>query len=228
MLVAPTEPRTIKSLGKSSSVPEKWGADIFFSANGSLVGVQRKEISDLIASVQDGRLAKEMSQMQNLGLAVLVVEGRLKWSSDGVLLGRDYGITWTRTAHRNLLMSVQARGVKVESTDDAADTVCAVLNLQEWARKPSHHGLMRRPGPVSPWGKAQNEDWASHLLQGFEGVGPELAKNILQHFGGRVPLEWRVDEKALRAVKGLGPKRARALIAALEGDQQDPATKDED
>lgn len=215
MLVAPTEPRTIKTLGKSSSLPEKYGADILVPVSGSFLGIQRKEISDLVASVQDGRLSKEISQLQQVGRAVLIVEGRLKWSTEGVLLGRDYGMPWTRTTHRNLLYSVQARGVWVESTDDANDTVACILNLHDYLRKPKHMGLMKRPGPVSPWGKAVNQDWAAHLLQGFEGVGPETAKNIIEHFGGRVPLEWRCDEAALKEVPGIGPKRAKQLMEAL-------------
>lgn len=214
MLVAPSEPRTIKTLGKSSSVPEKWGADILFPAGGGLVGVQRKELSDLIASVQDGRLAKEVGQLQQVGRAVLIVEGRPKWSSDGVLL-RDYGFPWTRQAHRNLMYSVQSHGIWVEQTDDANDTVAAVLNLHEYLRKPKHHGLVRRPGPVSPWGKASNKEWLVHFLQGLEGVGPELAENLVAHFGGRSPIEWRVGEDELKQVKGVGPKRAKSMVEAL-------------
>lgn len=215
MLIAPSEPRSIKVLGKSSSVPEKWGADIFFAAGGGTVGVQRKELTDLIASVQDGRLAKEVGQLQQVGRAVLIVEGRARWSSEGVLLGRDYGMPWTRTAHRNLMYSVQAQGIWVEQTDDANDTVAAVLNLHDYLRKPKHHSLVRRPGPVSPWGKATNQDWLAHFLQGLEGVGPELAKNLIEHFGGRSPIEWRVGERELRDVKGVGPKKAKQMVEAL-------------
>lgn len=214
MLIAPSEPRSIKILGTSSTVPETYGADILFPANGGMVGVQRKELSDLIASVQDGRLTKELAQMQRLGLAVLIVEGRPKWSTDGALL-RDYGMQWTRSTHRNLLYSVQARGVWVEQTDDANDTVGAVLNLHEYLRKPKHHSLIRRPGPKSPWGKAGNRDWLCHFLQGLEGVGPELAERIVDYFGGRSPIAWQCTAEHLKGIEGIGPKRAKALMDAL-------------
>lgn len=213
-MVAPTEPRIIRSLGNVSSVPERHGADILFPANGGLVAVQRKELSDLIASVHDGRLGKELQQMKSgIAVGILVVEGRPRWSSDGVLL-RDYGMPWTRQAHRNLLYSVQANGVWVEATDDANDTVVAVLNLHEYLKKNRHSSLLRRPGPVSPWGKASNQEWAAHLLQGFDGVGPELAARIVEKFG-RPPLAWTCVEDELREIKGLGPKKAAGLLAAL-------------
>jgi ERCC4-type nuclease len=214
VLVSSTEPRIVKTLGKSSQVPERFGADILMAIPGGMAAVQRKEISDLIASVHDGRLAKELAQMRSLQFAVLIVEGRLKWSSEGVLLGRDFGATWTRTAHRNLLMSVQMQGVKVESTDDANDTVAAVLNLHDYLSKPKHNSLLRRPGPTSVWGKVSSAEWQAHLLQGFEGVGCELAERIVKKFG-RVPLSWDVDEETLMSVDGVGPKRAKKLIEAL-------------
>jgi len=215
MFVAPSEPRVIKSLGKVSSIPERYGSDVWFVVSGTTVGVQRKEISDLIASVQDGRLGKECAQLQQVGRAVLIVEGRLRWTSDGLLM-KDYGIPWSRSTHRNLLYSVQSQGIWVESTEDANDTVAAVLNLQAYLRQPKHHGLLRRPGPVSPWGKATNKEWLSHFLQGLEGVGPETAENIINHFGGRCPIEWRVTEDHLRDVKGIGPKRAKQMMEALQ------------
>jgi ERCC4-type nuclease len=212
-LVAPTEPRVIKTLGKVSSIPETKGADILLAVAGGLAAIQRKEISDLIASVHDGRLAKELAQMRSLPFAILIVEGRLKWSSEGVLLGRDFGGPWTRTAHRNLLMSVQMQGVKVESTDDANDTVAAVLNLHDYLSK-KHNSLLRRPGPTSVWGTKSSADWQAHLLQGLDGVGPELADRIVKKFG-RVPLRWDCDEKELMSVDGVGPKRAKKMMEAL-------------
>lgn len=216
MLVAPSEPKTMKVLGRSSSVPETMGADVLIPHAGSMIGVQRKEISDLIASVQDGRLAKELAQLQRCSRAVLIVEGRLKWSTDGVLMDRQYGRDWTRTTHRNLLRSVQSRGVWVESTDDTADTVVCILELAEYLKKPAHNGLLKRSGmPVAPWGKADNRDWSAHLLQSFDGVGPELAGRVVDHFGGRAPLQWTVGEKELQEVAGIGPRKAKQMIGAL-------------
>lgn len=214
MLIAPSEPKSIQILGRRSSLPEKRGADIMFPAHGTLVGVQRKEISDLIASLHDGRLGKEIAQMQSgLGIGALVVEGRLKWTNDGVLI-KDFGAEYTRTAHRNLLRSVQARGVWVESTDDAADTVTCVLELQAYLNKKSHSGLLKRPGPASPWGTVTNQDWCAHFLQGLDGVGPEMAQRILGHFGG-LPLKWTVDVGELQQVAGIGKKTAEKLVNAL-------------
>jgi ERCC4-type nuclease len=53
---------------------------------------------DLIASVQDGRLAEEVQRMAACGkldVQVVLVEGRPNWTVDRVHLGRIYGAQWT-------------------------------------------------------------------------------------------------------------------------------------
>lgn len=214
MLIAPTERPPITSLGATSSLPEKWGADIIFPAHGKFVGIQRKEFSDLIASVRDGRLAKEIAQMQRLGMAVLIVEGRPRWTTDGYLVS-NWGKGWSKKEFRGLLCSVQQAGVWVMVTEDANDTVVACKDLEHWALKDKHQSLMRRPGPVSVWGKASHHDFASHVLQGLPGLGPEMADRIIKHFG-KLPIGWTVEQEEMLQVPGVGKKRVEQWWAALD------------
>jgi ERCC4-type nuclease len=51
-------------------------------------------------------------------------------------------------------------------------------------------------------------------LQGFDGIGPELAERIVDHFG-RVPLSWTVGEGELAKVKGLGKKKVAKMVKVL-------------
>jgi len=217
ILVSPTEPEKIKQLGKVSPVPEQYGADVLFPTHGQLAGVQRKTFDDLLASLFDGRLGKEVTQMKRLGIAVLVIEGRPRWTLDGELM--DDNRRFTRNQLRSLLWSVAiGHGVAVEWTDSLDDTVSAIANLRAWAAKKKHLSVARRPGPSGPWGKATTRDWALHFLQGFNNIGPELAERIIDHFHG-VPLTWTVTEKQLMRVPGIGKKRAKDLyeIFNLEG-----------
>jgi ERCC4-type nuclease len=76
--------------------PERLGADVLWrSPHWGLVGVQRKEAADFVSSVHDGRLAKESQQMSRLGLAVLMLEGRFRWTTDGEL-ATGYGSRWSK------------------------------------------------------------------------------------------------------------------------------------
>lgn len=213
MLIAPTEPPKLKAIGNVSSLPEKFGADILFASHGEWIGIQRKELSDFIASVQDGRMAREVAMLKRCNMAVLVIEGRPQWTMDGVLMGKGYGAQWTLTQHRGYLWSVRARGVWVDFTDDLDGTIAWVEMFQQWCDKPKHTGLDKRPGPMNLWGKPENVDYQCHLLMGIPGVGPELARRIIDAFG--MPFEWRIAIEELVEVEGIGEKKAKQIYAAL-------------
>ena len=61
MYFSPSEPKEIKILGTVSAECEDRGADILFwsPADGGWLGIQRKEMQDLVGSIGDGRLAEQ-------------------------------------------------------------------------------------------------------------------------------------------------------------------------
>lgn len=216
MLISPTEPSILRSLGTISSTPESYGVDFLFPSTVGTVGVQRKEYKDLIASVHDGRLAKELAQMKQLHLSVLLIEGSPKWSSDGVLL--DTRSQWTVAQHYGVQFSVMLSGIWVNTTASLRETLLWLSVFTKWVEKEKHTGIGGRPKPSngSNWGLRGSRDWGVHVLQGFEGVGVELAGRIWDRFG--LPLEWTVTEGELGTVEGIGKGRARQIIKALEGE----------
>lgn len=220
LLIAPTEPDELKALGKVALLPEKFGADVLWSSQVyGLCGVQRKTIPDLISSLHDGRLAKEVGQMQRLGIRALVVEGEGQWTTDGKLLNQ-YAQRWSLQSHQSLLWSVQSRGIWVLPTRDLPSTCDSILNLYRWTASDSHHSLDVRPKSDSPWPKStetpeqRRRRQGIHLLQSFDGVGIGLAGVIYDYFGG-VPLQSTVSLKELMAVPGVGKKTAEAIVASL-------------
>lgn len=215
MLIAPTEPAPLKAIGTVNLLPERFGVDILFSSRGRWFGIQRKEISDLINSIHDGRLQREIAQMQGrLEIAVLIVEGSVKWTLDGELVGNGWGKGWTRRQHRGLLWSVESKGVWTAQTGTVRETIDWVQDFELWCGKDRHHSLERRPGPSGMWGKPDHREYGCHLLMGLPGVGPELANRIYEHFGG-VPWEWRVGMEELMEVQGIGKKKAEEILGAL-------------
>lgn len=216
-LIAPSEPPPIKKLGRVSSIPEKHGADIFWYDKVLLgfVGVQRKEFGDLLNSVDDGRLAREVQQLQSNRVAHLIVEGRPRWTLDGMCMEK-YHARWSRAAYRSLLRSVQGRGIFVEHSDSMADTVALVEEIRRWVSKGDHTSLDRRPKPkTDSWGRISDEGWASHLLQSIDGIGPKQASAIWTHFGARLPISLTASVEELRQVPGLGPKKVALLLRAF-------------
>lgn len=212
IFIAPSEPKSIKEIGEVSSYPETLGADILFLGVGGWFGVQRKEYRDLVASTRDGRLRKEIAQLQSCWKRALIVEGNPIFNSDGQLQDQ---LKWTLQSHYSLLSSVQDAGVWVFECKTMADTIARVHNLSTWAVKEKHTTLRTSPNPTSPWGDVTSEDWSIHLIQAMgEGIGYQVAKNIYDHFKG-VPIQWLTDEKELATIPLVGKKRARTLIAAL-------------
>lgn len=215
MLVSPAEPERLRTVGKVSSLPEQWGCDFLFPANGQWIGIQRKTIPDLIASVQDGRLAKEVAQIKRVDVAILIIEGQVKWTVEGnMVIGSNFGQSWTRKQFKGVLWSVRLKGIWVEFSDGIQETIQTLAWLESWFLKSQHRSLDRRPGPSSVWGKLADRDYARHLVMGLPGVGPELADRIVDRFG--VPFAWKLTEKELTEIEGIGKVKARSIYAALE------------
>lgn len=222
LLISPAEPPTIRAIGRTSSLCEELGADILFHSKAGWVGIQRKELADLIASCHDGRLAKELAQLQDLPIRYLIIEGRGQWTQDGSML-TSYG-KWSLQSLWGVMSSVQVAGIHVLTTDSIPRTIQCIDALTKYWDKDSHSGLLTRPMPKSMWGDLTNEDYAIHFLQGFPGIGPGTAKKIYEHCGNKVPLAWEITEEELCKISGVGKVRARQMMAVLESQTQTQTT----
>ncbi len=221
LFVAPTEPRQLKAIATTVSLlPEKFGCDVVWwgkhHGEDQMWGVQRKELKDLLASIQDGRISKELAQMRAGGipLPIIVIEGKVQFDSNGNLMWNSWGKDWTRAQFKGMLWSLMNEGAHIDYTKDIGETVDLVKMFAQWSQKAKHGSAMKRPTAFNPWGHATNEDWAVHLLQGFDVLGIERAKAVIKHFG-KVPLQWEVTVEQLMEVPGVGKKIAEGLINAL-------------
>lgn len=221
MLVSPTESPAFRALGTSTWKPEDYGVDCMWVARKRTYGVQRKALADLVASVDDGRLAKEILQMASLDSAWLIVEtgerggGGPREMPNGQLaeLGK-YGRPWTGVQYRGVLYGVASRGVNVLATRDEAETIVRVIELEAWSRKDRHESARGRgSAPVDVFGKRGVREYGVWLLQSLPGVGTEMAGRIYDEFGG-VPVRMRegVGLKELMKVKGVGKVVAQRIL----------------
>lgn len=215
VLIAPTEPKSFLDLGQSSPVPEQYGADFLVPAPGFLIGIQRKEFpGDFLNSLYDGRLSWGLTKLTKVRVRLLVLEGRPKWSTSGALIGtpRDF----RQSTLRSLLLTAAVEfDVLTLWTEDRIGTRELIAEVERWAAV-DHHSLLRRPTEPKPeyvrnW---TERDLGVFLLQGFEGIGPELAAAIYDHFG-RVPLRWDVPAADLMAVKGIGKGKVAKLLSVV-------------
>jgi len=221
--IAPTEPPELRSLGHTSLLPESMGCDVlYYSYRPTLcIGFQRKEIKDFIASLIDGRLTKELGQIasdNHLSRAILILEGRLIWTTDGKLANGTFtGSTFDKYTLRKLLINIQSSGIFICQTDDLPDTISTIQHISSYLAKPNHDSLLRRPKNSSKdgWGRTTNSSFASHILQGFPSIGPGTALEIYNRFG-HIPLQWTCTEDELISIPGIGRKTAQKLMDTLK------------
>jgi Fanconi anemia group M protein len=213
MKVSPTEPIPFSKLGETSSLPERHGVDFFWVANGITWGIQRKRFpDDFLASLSDGRLAKELAQMQSLDRPMIVLEGLGTWTNDGYLLDQKFHASQLYGWMLSCFFEKQIPVFQVRSERDA---LFFIDRVEAWSLRKSHHSLSRRPKPKgNMWGQKENKDWGIHLLQSFEGIGPSAAQAIYEHFG-HIPLQWTVTEKDLMEIEGIGKGKAMTLLNSL-------------
>lgn len=215
-LVSPAErPQPVRDLGPFSTLPERYGADVLLLGHNGRevirVGIQRKTVDDFLASVEDNRLAKEIQQLRRVDIAVLVIEGRFRFAADGSL-PRSWGRQWTQKQILGVLWSIQAEGIWVAEVDNATQFARYVETLKAWVSKPRHRfGDRRQNAPRELWGGTRTaKDFGCWLLQGFPGIGPEIAERIWDQFG-RLPWGWNVTREEMMEVEGVGEKTVEKL-----------------
>lgn len=219
-LVSPTDKDLGELLGAiSSSLCEQYGADVLAFVKRQVVGWQRKTIEDLLASLEDGRLARELPLLAlKVTFPVLLLEGHPVFTNDGYLVRNGRPCRWSRRAWRNLLRSIHYQfRVVVEHTQNIQDSAEAIREMLQWLLKDDHTSLLKRPKPIDEWGMPL-EGMALHefILQGFPRVGPKTARAIVHHFS-RAPLYWTCTPQEMQEVDGVGPITGKALFRVLEG-----------
>lgn len=228
ILVSPTETRSgvlalfAEGEAFTHSLPETYGADFLIPTLRGLVGAQRKAFpSDFLASIEDGRLMREVQLLQSLAFRVLIKEGEADYTHEGNLILDGVASRWTWSTFENLDHSLwYYHGVRVIKTKTLEGTVEELRTLRNWFNQEVHRSLLVRPkeGRDEWSGRPDKRSWARYFLQGFPGIGPERAEAIFDHFK-RVPLKWIVNKRELKEVFGVGDKTADALFAALDQEE---------
>ena len=219
ILTSPAEPPQLRKLGETSFTVEEYGADFLIVGEAGIVGIQRKQFpGDFLSSVTDGRLHTVVMKLAATTFPIVVLEGQPQWTQDGELL-YTRGPEFNRSTLRAMEWSLMSAGIPVQWTDSVTDTAEFIETMAKWWAKDTHGGFATRPGPgrKNDFGQPiPPREWAMHILQGFDGVGPLLAGRIYDEFK-RLPLRWDVTTEELGAVHGLGPKRLAALTEAVSG-----------
>ncbi len=233
LLLSPTESELSKLFGDravTSLLTEEKGADILAYTKQGLLGIQRKSVPhDLIRSIEDGRLVREMDLLQkSCKFCLLILEGKLRYWPDGhIFISKRINSRFTKAQIRGLLNDVKyIRGVGYDFTDDTQDTVAYIDGLVKYMNSDKHMGMFNRPSAKGTWIVPSVKDIHLWILQSFAGIGPSTATGILQRFG-TIPLKWTCSLDELMSVSGLSKAKAIEIFGMLNEPPPDSYYKQE-
>lgn len=227
ILVSPAEPAAVKhALGgalfsatndlevATSGIPEARGVDFCWRGNGHWWGVQRKTVADFLASCDDGRLTREVAQMNAMiTMPMLAMEG---YSIPGQYAGRV-----TRGALDRRLLTIESRGVGVREFRDTAQLCAWIVEFYLWSQHDGHETAASLPKPAGDWGTVSNAQFQAHILMSLPGVGAKIAKLIVDELG--CPVRFDATREQLMSIRGVGGKMADKILAVFGASDEQQA-----
>jgi DNA excision repair protein ERCC-4 len=161
--------------------------------------IERKTAADFAASLIDGRLFGQAGRMSSSHLRpAYIIEGTsAEWAGLGV----------SREALQGALITLMLIfDVPVLRSLDPAESARLILYVG--------YQLVRLRNPdYSPYRQAKGKRKKTRqlrILQSLPGIGPDRAKQLLEHFG-TVRACFGASSAALQEIEGIGPKIAAAI-----------------
>ena len=190
------------------------GVDILVTSPLGFIGYQRKTLPDLFASLNDGRLAREIAQIRGSRLlyrGCLIVEyDPRRVTTDGT---NFLDAPFSKVQLRHLVLKCQLNGILVFETSNTRDTAASLLPTTRYLASDKPANLTRPKPATDTWGRRGSRDWGIHVLQSFSNIGPKTAALIYDHF--KLPLRWTITLTDLTSIPGIGKVTAERLLEAL-------------
>ena len=166
------------------------------------IAVERKTTKDFVLSIIDGRLFSQASRLKRYAeIQFMVIEGMGLFHSGcqvdpqaikGAIV--SLSISWQIP----LIFSKTPQGTaEILIIAGIHDVKCRNDTLKRGGRKPKRMQTRKL-----------------YLLQGLPGIGPRMAKRMLEYFGS-VENVFAADEQELTRVEGIGKKKAAKIRAII-------------
>lgn len=208
-------------------------SDVMFCGNGPdglvQIGIELKQIRDLLNSIQDGRLSGHQlpGLLRQFDAVWLIVEGLWRPGTDGLLelhtRGRWAPLELGRRRYQyrepdNYLTTLEIKaGIHVKRTANRDETARAVANLyrwwtdKSWAEHRSHLSL-HRPSDSS---LLVPPPLRRRVARELDGVGHEKSAAVMGHFKTTRAMV-NAPESEWVKIAGIGKTLARRITAELE------------
>lgn len=190
IVITTNEPAEIKKLFGDLAIESPLGFDFLLYTQRGKIPIERKTPSDLIASISDGRLARELRAMREESrFYIVLLHGRFTYNKDDELVMRGHGRKWTKKGVRNLLRTIElVEGAKLEYAETDEELVKVVQELQEYFDKTHHLSLKIRAGLETNWLVPTREEKVRHFYQGLPSISAIRARTLAKVFASPLDL----------------------------------------
>ncbi len=177
------------------------------------IALERKTVNDFTKSIIDRRLIDQLEHLkENYSKPLLLIEGL----SEEDLYRPSQHPNINENAVRGMILSVITDfGIPIIFTKDYKDTAKYLFLLAKRQDKPSKEfGLAVKRKAYTLQQQQQI------IVEGFPGVGPNLAKNMLRHFKN-IKSIINADVKELTKVEKIGKKKAENIMNLVQSDYKE-------
>lgn len=163
------------------------------------VCIERKDHSDFVSSIIDGRIFEQTKLMkENFKIPIIIIEG----SSN-----RDINENALKAATVTLVVGY---GVSLLNTKNSFDTAKTIYWIAKKEQQESKHSISFKVGKKPKDVKRLQEEIVSSL----PGISNVISKRLLEYFGS-VEKIFTSTESDLQKVKGIGNKLAKRIRKVL-------------
>jgi Fanconi anemia group M protein len=193
----------VRELSRKGLIVESQQLDVADYVLSDRLAVERKEVSDFIHSLMDGRLFSQLKMLKGAYInPILVIEGEGLFTRGGVNQNAIFGA---------LASIITDFNISVILTND--DTETANLLTMMARREIAEGRLVGIRGEKVTMSKREQQQF---IIEGLPGVSATLAQRLLAHFGS-VKAVMDADEKQLSEVKGIGETIAKGIVETVRG-----------
>ena len=191
---------------------------LLYTERGSIPRERKVFPEDFLASIGDGRFAKECAAMRAISkFPGIIIEGKPRYNYEGQLMVNNIASRWNKTALRNIIRSLKyVEGCDVEWADDVEETAQILLENQKYFDAPTHDSLRTRSTIVSSWFTPTYEERLVYFYSGLPGIKAGMATKMTNYFPTSMSLHSATQEQLL-AVPLLGKKRVERIMAFIHG-----------
>jgi ERCC4-type nuclease len=109
---------------------------LLFDQDGHTIGIERKEIKDLIGSIAQRKVKRQLESLAQFDRGILLIEGRWNVKDDGSLWVHGNRSGWRPQAVQAILLALQEQtGVKVLHTTNYEETLLTLRMLDRRGEK---------------------------------------------------------------------------------------------